>query len=526
MIAGLIAHMPVMIHNYPTLDTFWNIYSDQNMITSGRQFLTIACAPTSFYNLTWINGVVALFYLAISAVILTELFHIEKKLPAAFVGAVLTTFPAVTGTFAFVYTIDGYLLAFLIVCASVLLAKRTKWGFLPAILGIGFANGVYQSYFSVAILLCIFVMLQDVLSGGKKANCVTQDCGSEEKENSADNSEKEAEKDSRREGGFKNQLLTGLKFLIMGVGGYAFYIVSLKIMLALEGTELSGYQGSDKVGTLDLSSLPAGLKAAFEDFRIFTKGGGIFTVSIYMKIAYALFLVLVIGLFLFLFIKRKSYKSIGNIILTIVLLAMIPFGASLVLVLSPGSLFHILMRMPWAIIFVFGIVLIFEFTKSGEKSKCRFSAVIAALGFAATAVLVFHFIINANIVYFNLNERYEKTYGLALRIADRLEQTEGYKVGDPVAILGGYPNAENYPSTDITERITKAYHLTQGDYCVNSTEKFEEFMKHYLNVTIKSAPFEEQLRIGGTEEFLEMPCFPDVESIQLIDGIWVIKLNG
>ena len=307
----------------------------------------------------------------------------------------------------------------------------------------------------------------------------------------------------------------------MGAGGYIFYLISLKIMLAAQGARLSGYQGSDKVGSFDFPTLPAGLKAALEDFRIFTNGGGVFTVSIYMKIAYAIFLVLTVGLFLFLFIRRECFKSIGKIILTLILAAMIPFGASLILVMSPGSLFHILMRMPWAVIFVFGISMLQEIEAPG-----RLSAITGAVGTLSVAVLVFHFILSANIVYFNLNERYEKTYGLALRIADRLEQTDGYEVGDPVAILGGYPNQENYPSTDITGRITKAYHLTQGDYCVNSTEKFEEFMKHYLNVTIKSAPFEEQLRIGGTEEFKEMPYFPDKMSIQLIDGVWVIKLNG
>ncbi len=521
MIAGLIAHMPVMIHNYPTLDTFWNIYSDQNMITSGRQFLTFACAPTSYYNLTWVNGIVALFWLAVSAVILTELFHIEKKLPAAILGGILSTFPAVTGTFVFIYTIDGYMMAFAVACGGVLLARKTKWGFLPAILGIGFSLGVYQSYFSVAILLCIFVLLQDILRGG-----IEEAAEGAESRKKEDGKEEQGKKDATSKGGIKKVLLTGLRFLLMGIGGYAFYLISLKIMLAVQGAELSGYQGSDKVTGLNLSELPAGLIAALKDFASFTKGGGIFTVNMFMLVAYAFFMVLSVILFVTLFIRRKCFRSIGAVFLTILLIFAIPFAASLIKVMSPDSYFHILMRMPWAVFFVFGIALLSEFSTEREKRKSGFGAFIGALGTIAVASMIFHFILSANIVYFNLNERYEKTYAMALRIADRLEQTEGYKVGDPVAILGGYPNQENYPSTDITGRITKAYHLSQGDYCVNSSEKFEEFMKHYLNVTIKSAPFEEQLRIGGTEEFLEMPCFPDVESIQLIDGIWVIKLNG
>ena len=51
LLVGLIAHLPAMTHNLPTYDTFWNIYSNQDMITSGRQFLTFACGLSSFYNL-------------------------------------------------------------------------------------------------------------------------------------------------------------------------------------------------------------------------------------------------------------------------------------------------------------------------------------------------------------------------------------------------------------------------------------------------------------------------------------------
>jgi hypothetical protein len=38
--------------------------------------------------------------------------------------------------------------------------------------------------------------------------------------------------------------------------------------------------------------------------------------------------------------------------------------------------------------------------------------------------------------------------------------------------------------------------------------------------------FEKQIEIGGTEEFLEMPCFPEKGSIRQIDGVWIIKING
>ena len=151
IIMGFIAHMSVFAHNFPVYDTFWNIYFNQDMITSGRQFLTFACGPTSYYNLPWVNGVVSLFFLAVTAVLFTELFHIEKRSLAVLTGAVIATFPAVTGTFAFIYTADGYMLAFLAAAFTVLLADRLKYGFLPAIFLLGFSIGVYQAFLPVLL---------------------------------------------------------------------------------------------------------------------------------------------------------------------------------------------------------------------------------------------------------------------------------------------------------------------------------------------------------------------------------------
>ena len=93
-----------------------------------------SCGISSFYNLPWVNGLLALVFLGLTAVVITELFSIRKPLAAALAGAVLASFPAVTGTFVFVYTIDGYMIALFLSCLAVLLAVKVRWGFAPAIL--------------------------------------------------------------------------------------------------------------------------------------------------------------------------------------------------------------------------------------------------------------------------------------------------------------------------------------------------------------------------------------------------------
>ena len=49
LVIGLLIHMPVMLSDIPNHDGLDSMYFDQNMITSGRWFLTIACGFSSYY---------------------------------------------------------------------------------------------------------------------------------------------------------------------------------------------------------------------------------------------------------------------------------------------------------------------------------------------------------------------------------------------------------------------------------------------------------------------------------------------
>ena len=79
IVVGLIAHFPVMINNFPNADAMGSLYFDQNMVTSGRWFLTVACGISSYFDLKWVNGVLSLLYLALSAVVLVKFFEVKSK---------------------------------------------------------------------------------------------------------------------------------------------------------------------------------------------------------------------------------------------------------------------------------------------------------------------------------------------------------------------------------------------------------------------------------------------------------------
>ena len=275
---------------------------------------------------------------------------------------------------------------------------------------------------------------------------------------------------------------------------------------------------------MSLSAIPTGIVASLKDFVKFTFFNGVFTVNIWERIAYYLLLATAFLLFVRLVVRKKVYATAWKAICAVLLLIVIPLGASLVAIISPDIFFHILMRMPWSVLFVFALALFDVTAQNTEETKSfRMASIV---GIVAAGCMIGHFILLANVVYLNLEQRYEKTYALCMRIADRLEQTEGYEAGDPVAIVGGYPNWGKYPPSEITQDVTILFFGAMGDFSTNSAEKYAEFMKHYLNVTICVPTEKEQAEVAETLEFLYMPYFPDANSIKKINGIWIVKTGG
>lgn len=490
VVAGLLMHMYPMTHHFLTGDSLWNQYSTQDMISSGRQFLTYACGISSYYDLPWVNGILSVLYLALTAIVVVESLEIKGKICAALTGILLVSFPVIVSTFCYAYTIDGYMLAVLLSATACLITHKYKWGFLPGMIMVGIALGIYQGYYSFTILLCILCLMKDALS--------------------------------ERKG--KEFVMPSLRYMAMGVGGYLFYVITLKLMLLLKGVSMSGYQGTDRILQFTLSELPRGIIAAIKTFGSFALESNVMLGNTFMKTAYFVLVFVGIGMYCFLFIKKKAYKDILKVVMVLLLVALIPVGTTIVSVLSPDSFFHLLMRYPWVLFFIFVLVLTELVTE--EIARSIPATCLSAVTVAATLVMIFCFAVNGNIAYFNLNEKYEKTYSYALRIADTLEETPGYRVGDKVIIVGGIPTENYYPYTDITSKVMKGYFGPNGNILTDSTDKYQTFMARYLNVTIEIATPEEEIAICATEEFLGMPRYPKKKSIQKINGIWVVKVNG
>lgn len=485
-IGGLLIHMPVLLSDIPNHDGLGSMYFDQNMITSGRWFLTVACGFSSYFTIPWVIGLLGLFFLALTAAALTALLEVEDTPAIILMSALLVSFPALASTFAYVFTMDGYMLALLLAVLAVLCTKKWKHGFWLGAVCLAFSMGTYQAYLPFAILLSIYEALLIFMGEGK----------------------------------LRMKLAAAMRYLFMGVAGVVLYDILLHALLWVQGKELASYQGisgmEGGVSGFGISSVVS----IYRDFASFTLKGNVMCNSVYSAAA-ALILGLVTVLTLCGMIrKRKWWKCPGFFVIMILTAAILPLAANVILLVSPDVTYHLLMRYQWALFLILPVAFVSRF--GGEDKK----GIALQWGMlAAAAVLTFHYGVTDNIGYSNLQKRYEKTYAYCVRLLDRIEQTEGYYQGIPIAMVGvvGY---NPFPETDITLPVTSNMIGLNGDTLLYTGENYEVFIKNYLGATLNILSPEEMEDIYFSPEYIEMESFPAASSVKIVDGIMYVKTEN
>lgn len=77
---GLLVHIYKFTNYLPNHDSMYNFYSDQNVLGSGRWFLSIACGFSSYFDLPWINGLFSIIFIAATTVVIINIFKISNKI--------------------------------------------------------------------------------------------------------------------------------------------------------------------------------------------------------------------------------------------------------------------------------------------------------------------------------------------------------------------------------------------------------------------------------------------------------------
>ena len=488
VIAGFAAHLYKLVNWTPNWDSIVFRYDSQNMLRLGRWFLAVACVPGSFYELPWLNGLLAVIYHALGAVCICKMFNIEKNITAALIGAVVITFPTVTSVMMYGYVADGYALSFFLACmaAAVLTGKRPKYAAAEVLITL--STAIYQAYVTVTVMLILLYLINELVFG----------------------------KDSTL-----NLIKKTLKFLAAGAMGMALYYAVMMILLKITGETLLEYQGCNSAMSMMDIDLKWSLHVAANTF-VGCFFGNLDKVSVFAVIN-AVILVLTAAMYAQSVAAKKIYKNPGRLALLAVYTVLLPLGATLPVVINPDIVYHNLMRMGYCVFYLFFIIM---YEKNVYmKSRLHMSKAWAVL--IIGTILIFNQTVTANVSYHKLQMAYEKSFGTLIRIADRIEQTENSESCSDILVIGALPGSEAY-SVNLPPEMTgttDSYILRADDETVGQSVLCSA-INDYCGKEYRFVSGERKREMLNTEAVKEMDFWPGKNSVAVTDGIIVIKLGA
>ncbi len=485
LIMGIIAHLYKITSWLPNWDSLVFRYDAQNMIALGRWFLPIVCAPSSFYDLPWIAGLIAIVFHALGSVCICKIFDVQKNATAILIGTLVATFPTVTSVMMYNYVADGYAIAFLFSCVAAMLAAKEKPNYIGSLIMITLSAGIYQAYITVTIMLLLCYLIMQVIY---------------------------------KESNIKSLLTKCVQFLFIGILGMALYYLVLVLLIKITGIELLEYQGLDSAASLsgiDIWSSLYVIKNSFTGYFFdFSKGPNVFNVinSLVFLSAVVLYVADII----------KNKLSITKILFLIVCLVLLPVGSSVLAFINSSIDYHNLMKMGFCVFYLF-FILQYERTEF-KNIKLNMAKLWTIL--VITVVLIFNQVVIANVCYHHLQMAFEKSYGVLIRLADRIEQTPEAKDCDSILVIGALEESEAY-SLDISPDMTGAtegFILRADDETVGQSVLCSA-LNDYCGKNYKFISGDKKAELLKKPEIANMNNWPAKDSIFVTDNIIVIKLG-
>lgn len=489
---GLLVHIYKFTNDLPNNDTVFNYFSYQNIVKSGRWALSPACAISSFFDLPWVIGCISCIYIALTVVVIVELFKIKNPVLIFLISGILAASPATTETFFYEYTADGYMLAMLLsACAAYLSRideKRVSRQIISAAL-VCLSCAIYQAYLAFSLILSTCYFIYTLL------------------ENRNDN---------------KTNAKWILRQAIIYISSLVSYYIIWKIILKITGYRATTYMGISSAGDVSgfnpLRRIIRLIKEFIKYFihcNPFTYGWSLYTVLGILSI------LAIAAAFIIALCKSKVYKHRCSAILCLcAIIALLPFSGIFMLI-SDGVACFPRMQQSLSLLVIFAAILI-------ERWAPRIS--IKNVVCLLFALVVFDNSIVANVCYYQMSMCYENTYAEALEMNNVINEYRREYGVEKLAILGTRSQCQNRDIDYENQKILSGVKLSALSGSVYRTliidgEHAVPFLQHTFGMDMTVPTSTEQHELWADNEVREMKNWPDKDSVKVIGDVLVIKLS-
>lgn len=433
--------------------------------------------------------------LGLTVILTIDLLEIKNKYFKYITAIIFVVAPNISATLTFFYCSDAYILGMFLATLSVYIVRKykdTKWTILISGILIALALGMYQTYLSVTMVLCIATLIVDVLN----------------------------DKDKKEIG------INIIKYILMGIVGIVIFYIIAYLTLAFKGLPASNYSGANSIGMETLFELPKLLPEAYQSFFSYYFNDKIIPNTIWnTNLFYIAIFATVFVSIIYIIIKNKLHKRILNIMLLLLFIIIAPICFGIIEITVPDVDIHILMAC--SMIYIFPIFLrILEILPRNTIEKVLKSVVIFC-----SLIIIWNYIWQDNASYIAINTMQKQTESLALRLVSQIEQLDGYNQDMPVLILGDLKKNSYLDKNNTSIEAKKIYNRTWGfisDYSTIWSENLDSWRKilyEYVGVNINLVSINDNKEILDEDEFKNMNFYPQNDSIKIINNMVVIKLN-
>ena len=419
--------------------------------------------------------------ICISALIISRMMKINNALYVSMLTAVMVSFPVISHQFAYLYMALAYSFSFLAVTLGVMLARKRKVvPFILAVLCFLMMMGSYQSYVGAASALAVVMLIYDSASEEKIGTC------------------------------FANFGLTALAGTLGAIIDMPFSRLMMKIYHTGTESRVSDFSFANIKDNIGFS-----LKYSYVWFFSYFDDDVLARNIIYTVIFAILFI-----LSLIIIISKFKNKKFAHGFTLLGAILVLPLAMNLILVLIPSGGVRALMKYQYVLIFA---ILLFYHSYIGKQI---FNNILAYVSIAAVALVLFGNVVAANCTTFMYKYSYDYAEKQALLMLEEIYELEGYEPDKTPIVLGGAfsytPVKDRYPQIFMYAEQEGGLVFWGNIYGMISCRY--HFFMDYMGVNAEYFTSEEYLAAVKSEEYQEMPVWPEKGSVKMIGDKVVVRI--
>ena len=440
---------------------------------------------STLYSMPLYNGTISILCIALIVALLIHLLEFKSQLGCVALAGIMVTFPVVTGMLGYMFTAPAYMFGLLLgVTGAYIICKYKKWyTYIAGLLLCACCVGTYQAFIPVIISIFVIYML--------KCNIEYQD------------------KDIQ-------DIVKEIAYYVAACMGFmVLYFVINNQVLDYYDAELLGYNGINDMGSTSIWGYLERIVLAYKIFikPDMTSSANMYPIGLSRCYKYVLIMLAVLMLY---YLYKVYKKSVCSGIYVTVLFAVLPLATNFVYFMCDIDAVHTLTVYGKAFVLVYLLFLLEHL----HIEEIKWKQYIAKVGFIFMFVMAVMYVRFDNMCYLKAEVSQTQAIQYLSTMVTRIKSIEGYKDDLPVVFVNGRDKRDvtitHLPHFDAINILP----YDKNVYGLLNNYIWTVYMNNWVGF---NPPILPEDVVNWREDVKDMPEYPDDGSIQIIDGMIVVK---